>query len=732
MSTPGDAVDFGVNQANTQAANPAAALRLNKESAEAKEVAKQWGEYVVAQAFDRNARRQYERDRRYAAGTADITYAVDANLLGSYIDILVSYIYARNPKVSVRPAEQVEIKYEAPINPIDPMAAVQRYQAAEARRKRNAERHAFAKTLQIVITRLWQAGKLKKAMKKVVRSGFSVAIGWFKGALLMETRTDPQVEVAINDLRDNMQRLVMLQKKLADVTELADDREALETELERQMQGLESNVEIVLKKMLAIDFVSAEHMQVALDVRDVDDYLEASWNANAMFVELEDARARFPDVQPEEWKIATKYTQREPVNYQAIKGLTGEVSGVETDPKGEAYQYTKASDSTSSAAIAGTDGRPVEYVKVVEKWDKRDNLIKTMVEGLFCYPKQPFAPRFGTTRFYPYFMVQFFPVDGDRHPQSLSWRLAKLQDEYANSRSSFRLTRQRSIPGIIFNASQVATDEARKLESATHGELIPIALTQPEDPIGDAFAAKPVSKLDPMLFDNAMVVGDMEKISGVQEALQTSQTVEKTATQAEIEQGGFAARTTAERDCVEEVLSDFAQYTAELALQGITTAEAQKFAGPLAFWPEGIPLEAIAQSLDVDIEAGSTGRPNTQAEREAWTTVLPLILQLIEAISLARQSNNEAMAQVYIEVLRETAARFDDRLDVDRFIPQMPPLPMLGMPGQAPAAQPGQAGAPGAPGAPSAPGGGSGAPGGGAPPAGPSAPGRTDPLPQAA
>jgi hypothetical protein len=731
MSTPIDVVSAGLTAAEP---DPIARSRIDKETPEAKEVARQWKEYDTAQAFDRNARKQYERDRRYAAGTADVTYAVDANLLGSYIDILVSYIYARDPKVSARPTEQVEIKYDPPLDPANPMAAIERYQASEARRKRNAERHAFAKTMQIVVSRLWLQGKLKKCMHKVVRAGYSVAVGWFKAALLFDTKTDPQVQTAINDLRDNMQRVLAIQKRLAaagveldeDAPVDGEERVTLETELKRQMQGLEAQVEIVLRKAMAIDFVSSEHMQVSLDVRDIDDYLEASWNANAIFLKLDDAKARFPDVTEAEWKLATKYHQREPTDYTGIKGLGAE--GFEADPKGEAHQYTKAVDGVSSSSLATTSagGQPVEFVKVVELWDKRNNLIKTMIEGLVRYAKEPFAPQFATSRFYPYFQVQFFPVDGDRHPQSLSWRLSKLADEYANSRSSFRLTRQRSIPGIIFNASQIDADEAKKLQSSTHGELIAITLTEPERSVSDAFAAKPISKLDPMLFDNALIIGDMEKISGVQEALQTSQTVDKTATQAEIEQGGFAARTTAARDRVEDALTELAQYTAELALQGITPQEAQQIAGPLAFWPSGMAIESITHYLSIQIEAGSTGRPNTSAEREAWVNVLPVMQGLIGLIIQARATNNEPVAQVYVELLRETAARFDDRIDVDRFIPALPPMLAVGAPGLAPNAQPGQpgAGGPGAPGASNQP--------AGAPPSGPNAPGTTDPLAAAA
>lgn len=718
MSTPADQVAVATAPAVVDPNNP------NEERAA---IAKrEWDEFAAAQAFDVNARRQYERDRRYAAGTADVTWAVNANLLGSYIDILVSYIYARNPKVSVRPSEQCQIVYEPPLDPTDSMGAIQRYQDQETRRKYSTEQQAFAKTLQIVITRLWKEGKLKPAMKKVVRAGFSVAIGWFKAVLLFDTKTDPQVQNQVNDIRDNLARIEKLKADLIDDGTGAErPREVLITELKEQQQGLEAKIEIILRKAFAIDFVSSEHMQVALDIHDVDDYLEAGWVANIVYRPLEQARTDFPDVTEEEWKTATTYTQREPTNYAALTSIDGEPALMAMDPRGEAHQYVSSGTAGSYTGTTMPGGQePLKFVKVVEKWDQRVSLIKTMVEGLKRLPKEPFAPRFGTSRFYPYFQVEFFPVDGDRHAQSMSWRLSKLQDEYAASRSSFRQTRQRSVPGVIFNASQIGRDMAKKLQDGTESEYIAIELTDPTRPVGDSFAAKPIPKIDPGLFDNSLIIGDMEKLSGVQEALQTSQTVEKTATQAEIEQGGFAARTTAQRDCVEECLSEFALYTAEIALQGFTTKEVQKMAGPLAFWPEQLPLEAVTQMLNVEIEAGSTGRPNTAAERQSWAELLPLIKETMVAVMEARAAGQEEIARCYIELLRETLTRFDDRLDVDRFIPAMPPLPQLLAapgPGAAPGSAPGGGGKPAPiPGAdPSA-----------AAPTG--APGNTDPLAAAA
>jgi len=64
--------------------------------------------YDDARKFDENFRKQVAIDRRYAAGTSDLSWAVTTNLIGAFIDILVALLYARNPDVSVRKAPQVD------------------------------------------------------------------------------------------------------------------------------------------------------------------------------------------------------------------------------------------------------------------------------------------------------------------------------------------------------------------------------------------------------------------------------------------------------------------------------------------------------------------------------------------------------------------------------------------------------------------------------------------------
>ena len=154
-------------------------------------VRKRWKEYEIARKFDENYRKQVAIDRRYAAGTSDMSWAVTTNVIGSYIDILTSLLYARDPDVSVRKAQQVS-------------------------EDNTTQNETFAKTLEIVISRLWRDGRLKRACKKTVRSVLSVGEGWIKATMVADKTPKPELETQLNDERETMAHLEACEKLLED------------------------------------------------------------------------------------------------------------------------------------------------------------------------------------------------------------------------------------------------------------------------------------------------------------------------------------------------------------------------------------------------------------------------------------------------------------------------------------------------------------------------------------
>jgi len=71
--------------------------------------------------------------------------------------------------------------------------------------------------------------------------------------------------------------------------------------------------------------------------------------------------------------------------------------------------------------------------------------------------------------------------------------------------------------------------------------------------------------------------------------------------------------------------------------------------------------------VEIDIVAGSTGAPDKQQSQETWARALPVIQPLVTQImQLAAQGIDYGPLEA---LLRETLKRFDDRIDMDQFLP---------------------------------------------------------------
>src|SRR6202789_4278344 len=573
------------------------------EEAERAQVDKLWKCYDDARKFDENFRKQVAIDRRYAAGTSDLSWAVTTNVIGAFIDILVALLYARNPDVSVRKSPQVD-------------------------ESNTYQMQVFARTLEIVISSLWKRGNLKKPARKGVRSVLSNGEGWFKATMVSEKRPQPEVETALNDAQETHARIVA-QKKLLEEPQNQDPEtlEAEKAEKEALIKELEEKVELAVNKMFVIDYVETENIQVSTDINCIENYTDADWIGNEIYIcDDDDALARFQRLTAQDMKSAKKYYQRAP------KELTTR------DMDNILPQGSMTAESAQAFTTNTSSQESPSFVRVVEIWDRRDKQIRTMIDGIHKWAKEPYPPPYPTSRFYPYFYFAFYEVDGQRHAQSLSWRLYKLQDEYSSARSNFRLTRERSIPGVLFNATMLDEVEARKLTESKSQEYTALRPSDPQTPLANLFAPKPVQSIDMRLYDPTLILNDMERISGVQEALSAainSPGNPKTATEANIQQSGTQARTTSDRDNLESMLTDMAQYTAQQALQCLETRDVQRMAGPKAFWPAGMDIEDLFTLVEITIEAGSTGKPRQATDMQAWSTILPLIQKSLQEIEQA-------------------------------------------------------------------------------------------------
>ncbi|WP_054657365.1 hypothetical protein [Stenotrophomonas pictorum] len=401
-------------------------------------------------------------------------------------------------------------------------------------------------------------------------------------------------------------------------------------------------------------------------MRQLQAYADSPWIAQRLFMPVEKAKATYPDA-AELLGSATAYF-RVPGRQVDGAGFGGAAPGAQADAftKG-----TAGATDTSNACVC-----------VWEVWNKETGHVITLAEGCPRYLRQPFKPEQRTTRFYPFFSWAVIWNDGARHPQSLVDRSRSLLDEYNRVRTNYREHRRRAIPKTGFDRGAMDPVDANKLADAASGEMVGVDLQgmRPEQVLF------PISynQIDPALYDTQVIRSELEMIWGVQEALSSSIQVAKTATEADIQQQGTESRIGYARDSLDEMLSDLAVYTAELATSpnGLTPEDAAAMAGVEAMWfnvPEPEMLDMVVQ---VDIRAGSSGKPATALRQQQWSILLPQLQQAAIQIGQMRGSAPGDIANCLEQLAVETVKRAGDTsIDPYSFIPQAPAPVAPGLPG---------------------------------------------------
>ena len=95
-------------------------------------------------------------------------------------------------------------------------------------------------------------------------------------------------------------------------------------------------------------------------------------------------------------------------------------------------------------------------------------------------------------------------------------------------------------------------------------------------------------------------------------------------------------------------------------------------------WPQ-LSRDEVFGLVQLKIRAGTTGVPNDLERQEVWTKLLPVIQPLIgQIMQFQLQGINPA---ALVSLLKETVLRFDDKLDLEAFVPNLQPAAAQGATG---------------------------------------------------
>jgi len=630
-----------------------------------------------AKSFHEKSYKTMRRDMDAALnGFDDKEWSSDqyvANILHRHVQQRTAQLYAKNPKaVATRRTRMEHAVWDG--NP-DTLAAafaasqqasemgmpppppatmiIQDFQKAQSHNKMLDN---VAKTMEYLFDYYMkeQQPGFKTQMKALVRRVITTGVGYVKVGFQRDLDRTPEVSAKISDVQAQLDFLRRVSKQAAD-GDIQEDDPQIE-ELMLSMQALMSEEQVTVREGLVFDFPEANSVIVDPMCRQLRGFVGASWIAHELFLT--------PDEVTEIYDVDLKNSYR---SYD-MKGVLNDSN----DPYAQRANHDEVNGDASGKGL----------VQVYEVYDRRTGLQYCIADGHKDFLREPMSPDVKVETFWPIFGLCFNEVEhkDNLYPPSDISLLLPMQHEYNRARQGLREHRRANRPKYAAPAGVLEDADKEKLATHPANAVIELQALAAGQKVSDVIQPIGQIGIDPNLYEVRTIFDDIQLVVGAQEA-QFGGLSKATATETSIAESARMSSLGANIDELDNFMSEITRAAGQVMLIELSGEEVKKIVGPGAVWPE-MTREQIMEEVFLEIEAGSTGKPNRAAELANIERIMPFLLQIpgIDPKWLAK----------------ELLKRLDDKLDLDSaFAEQIPSIVAMNMQQQPGTGDPALQGPPG-------------------------------------
>lgn len=574
-----------------------------------------------------------------------------ANLVLRHVNERVATLYAKDPRAVVKRTDRMDsqiwdgsaeplMQAQASLQqamqtglPPDPMALelLQEAQAVLARRKMI---DGVGRTLQCLFHHFTREGTppFKVQAKQLVRRAETCGVGYIKLGFqrVMEKNAD-----IVQKLNDTSAQLERAQALAADIADGETEHDAAEVEeLKLMIENLQQQVEIVAREGLVFDFPTPTRIIPDKKTKHIRGFIGAGFIAEEFVYTVDEVKELF------ERDLSHCHT---------------------------AYKDADAAEGDEN----------VDNCLVYAIYDLKNGLELFVCDGYDDFLKEPAAPDLWMEQGHPYFALTFNNLESRKgpFPPSDVRLLRSMQLEHNRSREALRVHRIANRPGYVAAKGMFDETDLQKFGDHVDHEIMEMKVPQGTD-MTKAIMAKPVIPIDENLYQTEHLFVDMQRVTGSQEA-NFGGTSGSTATESSIAESSRISSVGSNVDDLDDFLTAVARAAGQVLLTEMSGDKVIEIVGPGAIWPE-MSRKEIAEEITLEIQAGSSGKPNVAQELANMERGMPFLIQI-------PGMNPTVLGKRYANLLD---------MDVDEMIVEgMPSITALNAMASRPPAAPGAPGA---------------------------------------
>lgn len=524
----------------------------------------------------------------------------------------------------------------------------------------------LGKTLEILFARALRDQEpltFKEAAKQLVRRTCTCAVGYVELGFVRQYGPRDTLSAQLADTKGRLDHLRRLTEGVVEGDITSEMAEI--AELEASMASLQTEEEIVLREGLVFDFPASTKVIPDQLTKSLNGFVGARHLAIEYLFTVDEIVELFPGSD-----IKAGYT-----GYGADGNVIGGTAQMEIPFDGEGEQ-PEPMDPNGKGLVC-----------VWKYYDKPSGLVYYVADGHKEFLRPPAAPDVFVETFWPVFALTFNAVESetDLFPPSDVYLLKDQQDEHNRSRQGMREHRKAARPRWATSKGLIDEEGQQAFKDANAFDVIQLN-KDPQTKIADVLEVVPVPGVDPNLYATEQYEQDRGLTVGMNESGYGG-LAKSTATEASIAASSTISSDGASSDDLDSFLTSLAVASSQILLKEMSEEQVMKIVGPGAIWVD-MSLSDIASEIFLEVEAGSSGRPNQAVEIDNFTKMAPIIMQIpgVDPTEFARLA---------LKI-------FDDRMDLTKLLVAGAPSimaqnqitqPPTGDPATEPTAQGGQGGA---------------------------------------
>jgi hypothetical protein len=487
----------------------------------------------------------------------------------------------------------------------------------------------IGKTLEILYAQAMREQKpvdFKTGMKMMVRRACTTGVGYVEIGFQREYGPRPGMTEKLADARARLDHLTALSNQVLDSENPVSPDDPEITELQLAVEALQNEPEIVLREGLIFDYPQATRVIPDKLCRELVGFIGSRHLTLEYMYTCDQVKEVFGvDLE----KNYTSYSH----------------TGISSDDKSDSPNYVKDEENE----IAPTTDKGNGLVCVWKHYDKPSGLCYYVCDGYDKFLRKPASPDVFVEDFWPVYALTFNAVESENSlfPPSDVRLLWSQQQDYNGARQGQREHRQAARPRWVYPNGVFEEEDVTALKTQEPFDAIGINLPDQAD-IAKILQAVPVPGVDPNLYETGQIFTDIQLVVGSSEST-FGGTSQATATESAIAANSTQSNDQASTDDLDAFLTVLARSSGQILLKEMSEEQVKTIVGPGALWPH-LTLSDIASELYLEVEAGSSGKPNQAIEVQNFKELAPLIMQ-IPGISPSWMA-------------KEAIKRLDDRIDL--------------------------------------------------------------------